>query len=498
MLTRREMARLTVAGVVAASRGFAAEYQQYDALGLAQLIAKKQITPLELLNAVRTRAEAVQQKCNALSQQFFDKAEAQIKQGLPAGPFHGVPFVLKDLGHQMAGTPTTSACRLYQDAAYDFDSTLVERFKKAGLVIFGKSTTPEMGFAVSTESRMYGRTRNPWNTERVAGGSSGGASVLVAARAIPMAHATDGGGSIRIPASCCGIFGLKPSRGRVPFGPTAVEGWNGMSIGHAVTISVRDSAAMLDAIAGPETGSPYWAPPPQRPYLKEVGVDPGKLRVAMILDLPTPLDPECRKAVTDTAKLCESLGHQVEEVKLPVDLPALNPARTTVIYVSLARVLEDRAKALGREVQESDLEPITWSSYQRARQIPGVTYSRAINDCQMAGLALAKFQQKYDLILGPTLAKPPIPLGLCDLSRKDAAAYTADTTNFANWLWLFNVTGQPAVSVPLHWTPDGLPVGVMFAARFGDEATLFRLSAQLEKARPWEKKQPPMNADLRR
>src|SRR6266481_4959552 len=232
------------------SKGLAAEYQEYDALGLAQLIASKQITPLELLNAVRARAEVVNSKLNALCQQFFDKAEAQIKEGLPNGAFRGVPFVLKDLGHQIAGTPTTYASRLFRDSVYESDSTLVTRHKQAGLVIFGKSTTPEMGVSTSTESAMFGATRNPWNTERTAGGSSGGSAALVAARAVPMAHATDGGGSIRIPASCFGVFGLKPTRGRVPYGPAALEGWAGMSIAHAETISVRDSAALLDATAG--------------------------------------------------------------------------------------------------------------------------------------------------------------------------------------------------------------------------------------------------------
>ncbi len=493
MVTRRQLIRTTAAAAGAAlePRGLAAEYHQYDGLGLAQLIAKKQITPLELLHAVRARAEAVNAKLNALSQQFFDKAEAQLRQGLPAGPFRGVPLVLKDIGHQLAGTPTTNACRLYKDAVYDFDSTLVARYKQAGLVMFGKSTTPEMGVAPSTESAMFGPTRNPWNLERTAGGSSGGGSALVAARVVPMAHASDGGGSIRIPASCCGVFGLKPTRGRVPFGPTALEGWNGMSIHHAVTISVRDSAALLDAAAGPELGSPYWAPPPHRPFLKEVGADPGKLRIALVLDLPTaPFDPECRKAATDAAKLCESLGHRVEEARLPVDLAALNQNRVIPVRVSLARVLEDRAAALGRRLEESDVEPVTWAFYQMGVRFTSLDYSRALAACQLAGLGMAKFHQTYDVILGPTLGKPPVRLGLLSLSRQDVQGFLSESAAFNNWAWLFNVTGQPSVSAPLHWTPEGLPVGVMFSARFGDEATLFRLAAQLEKARPWSQRRP--------
>ncbi|MGH9661380.1 MAG: amidase, partial [Bryobacteraceae bacterium] len=336
MITRRELL------AAPALLGLAAEIDRHDALGWAGLIAKKQITPEELLRAVRARVEALNPKLNAFCQLFFDKAEAQIKQGLPTGPFRGVPFPMKDIGHQLAGTATTAASRIYKDNVPDFDSTLVERYKRAGLVIFGKTTTPEMGVAPTTESAMYGATRNPWNLERTPGGSSGGAAAAVATRIVPMAHATDGGGSIRIPASCCGVFGIKPTRGRVPFGPTALEGWNGLSIGHCVTVSVRDSAALLDAASGPELGSPYWAPPPARPFLKECGADPGKLRIALALSTPlgTPLDPECRAAATAAGKLCESLGHTVEEARPALDYPAVAAAFLAVQRVSFARGIE--------------------------------------------------------------------------------------------------------------------------------------------------------------
>jgi Asp-tRNA(Asn)/Glu-tRNA(Gln) amidotransferase A subunit family amidase len=306
-----------------------------------------------------------------------------------------------------------------------------------------------------------------------------------------MAHATDGGGSIRIPASCCGVFGLKPTRGRVPYGPAAFEGWAGMSIAHAETISVRDSAALLDATAGPELGAPYWAPPLQRAFLSEIGVDPGKLRIALVLDSPAaPLDPECAKAAAEAAKLCESLGHRVEEARLPVDLAALNQTRAIAVRVSVARILEDRAAVLGRRVAESDLEPVTWAIYQMGARPSAVEYSRAVAACQLSGLAMAKFHQRYDVILGPALAKPPVPLGVMSLSRKDVQGFFSDMSAFNNWAWLFNVTGQPSMSVPLYWSPGGLPIGAMISARFGDEATLFRLAAQLETARPWAKRRP--------
>ncbi|HLF84119.1 MAG TPA: amidase [Blastocatellia bacterium] len=472
--------------------GLAAEYDQYDGLGLAALVAKRQVTPLELLNAVRQRLEAINPKVNATAQVFFDKAEARIKQGLLAGPFKGVPFVLKDLGQQMAGTITSYGSRVFKDNTPDFDSTLVARYKQAGLVIFAKTASPEFGLTTTTESVLFGKTRNPWNLERTSGGSSGGSSALVASRVVPMAHGSDGGGSIRIPASCCGLFGLKPTRGRVPLGPTQFEGWNGCSHHHALTISVRDSAALLDISGGAEQGSPYFSPPPERPFLKEVGADPGKLRIALAVATPagTPLDPECKKAATEAAKLCESLGHKIEEAQPPIEDAWMREAFLTVLRVSLARTLDDAAKPLGRSVTDKDVEQVTWVIAQAGRAITSVAYSRAIATMHQVGLAMAKFQQKYDVILSPTLAKPPVALGVLSLSPANIAQYTKDVTEFGPYTALYNVTGQPSMSVPLHWSADGLPIGVMFSGRFGDDATLLRLAAQLEKAKPWARLKP--------
>ncbi len=466
------------------------DYDKYDGLGLAELIRKKQITPTELLHAVRQRLEAVNPKLNAFAALFFDKAEAQIKQGLPDGPFKGVPYALKDLGMNLTGTVTTYGSRVWKNNLASFDSTLVARYKNAGLVIFGKTTSPELGLTTTTESVAFGKTRNPWNLERTSGGSSGGASSAVAARIIPMGHASDGGGSIRIPASCCGLFGLKPTRGRIPFGPAALEGWNGCSAHHAVTISVRDSAALLDSSHGAELGSPYWCPPPARPFLKEVGVDPGKLRIAFAPAPPggVAVDAECKQAAADAAKLCESLGHRVEETTLPIDNAFFRQSFLTVITVSMARALEDATSILGHAVTEADVEPATWAMYQQGKTINSVVYSRSIANMHQVGLTMAKFQEKYDVILSPTLAKPPMPLGV--LSLDDPARYGKEVSEFSPFTALYNVTGQPSMSVPLHWTRDGLPVGVMFSARFGDEATLFRLAAQLEKAKPWANRKP--------
>jgi len=472
--------------------GLAAEYDQYDGLGLAALVAKRQVTPLELLNAVKRRLEAINPKLNATAQVFFGKAEAQIKQGLPDGPFRGVPFVLKDLGQQLAGTITSYGSRVFKDNTPDFDSTLVTRYKQAGLVIFAKTTSPEFGLTTTTESVLFGKTHNPWNLERTSGGSSGGSSALVASRVVPMAHGSDGGGSIRIPASCCGLFGLKPTRGRVPLGPTQFEGWNGCSHHHALTISVRDSAALLDISGGVEPGSPYFSPPPERPFLREVGADPGKLRIALAVATPagTPLDPECRKAATEAAKLCESLGHKVEEAQPPIEDAWMRDAFLTVLRVSLARTLDDAAKPLGRTVTEKDVEPVTWILAQAGRAVNVVAYSRAIATLHQVGLAMAKFQQSHDVILSPTLAKPPVPLGVLSLSPANIAAYTKDVTEFGPYTAIYNVTGQPSMSVPLHWSADGLPIGVMFSGRFGEDATLLRLASQLEKAKPWAGTKP--------
>jgi amidase/6-aminohexanoate-cyclic-dimer hydrolase len=472
--------------------GFAAEYDRYDGLGLASLVAKKQITPTELLNAVRQRLEAVNPKINAVAHVFFDKAEAQIKRGLPSGPFTGVPFVLKDLGQQLAGTITSNGSRVFKDNVPDFDSTLVARYKQAGLVIFAKTTSPELGLTTTTESVLFGKTRNPWNLDRTSGGSSGGSSAVVASRIVPMGHGSDGGGSIRIPASCCGLFGLKPTRGRVPLGPTQFEGWNGCSHHHALTISVRDSAALLDASNGIETGSPYFSPPPARPFLKEVGADPGKLRIALAIETPagTPLDPECRKAAIEAAKLCESLGHTIEEAHLPFEDTWMRSAFLAVLRVSIARTLEDGAKALGRPVMEKDVEPVTWVTAEAGRAISSISYSRAIGTMHQVGLAMARFQEKYDVILSPTLAKPPVQLGVLSLTPNSIADYGRDVSEFGPYTALYNVTGQPSMSVPLHWSPEGLPIGVMFSGRFGEDATLLRLASQLEKARPWVGQRP--------
>src|SRR5215468_4114816 len=338
------------------------EFARYDGLGLAQLVRRREVTAGEVLEAAIAQVEASNHVINAVVCRLYDQARSAITAGLAAGPFTGVPYLLKDLGAHYKGAVTTFGGALFKDFVVDHDSEITARLKRAGLVIFGKTNTPELGLASSTEPRLFGPTRNPWHLDHSAGGSSGGSAAAVAAGMAPMAHATDGGGSIRIPASACGLFGLKPTRARNPAGPDAGEGWSGASVGHAVTWTVRDSAALLDATSGPDVGDPYWAPPPARPFLEEVGRDPGRLRVALATRPwnGQPVDAECEDAARAAARLCEGLGHRVEETTPEIDARALGEATVVIIGANVLASLEGRAAALGRALAATDVERVTW------------------------------------------------------------------------------------------------------------------------------------------
>jgi amidase/6-aminohexanoate-cyclic-dimer hydrolase len=474
-------------------------FERHDGLGMAELVRRREVSAAELLEAAIARCDAVAGTLNAVPLRHDAEARAQLA-ALPAGaPFAGVPFLLKDLNVALAGTVTSNGSRFFRDARHAEDSEIVRRYRAAGLVIFGKTSSPELGLTGTAESVLHGATRNPWNLDRIVGGSSGGAGAVVAARVVPIAHASDGAGSIRTPASCCGVFGLKPSRGRVPLGPARLEGWNGLSTQHAVSLSVRDNAALLDATAGPETGSPYLAPPSARPWLSEVGADPGRLRVALV-ETPlggTPVDPVVQAALLDTARLLESLGHRVEPARLPVDHTATNAAMLATLGVSTLLAVREREQALGRAAGPDDLEPITAWFAEIGRGIDGLGYARARQAFDAAGRAMARFHERHDVVLSPTLAKPPLPLGVIGLSPRDRDAFVREIVEFGPFAAVANMTGQPAMSVPLAWTGDGLPMGMMFAAALGNEALLYRLAGQLEQARPWRGRRPPQAVPLR-
>ena len=463
------------------------EYESYDALGLADLVRRGEVTASELLDAAMARASDRNPSLNAIVIDMEKEARAAIEAGLPNGPLEGVPFLLKDLHLLYAGVRSTNGSVLFQDQVADHDSVLVERYKRAGLVIFGKSASPEFGVTATTESRLFGDTRNPWSLEHSSGGSSGGASSAVSGGILPAANASDGGGSIRIPASCCGLFGLKPTRGRTPMGPDAGEGWSGMSCVHAVTRSVRDSAALLDATHGADRGAPYRAPEPIRPYLQEVVEAPGRLRIS-IQRAPwngSNIHADCLAAVDDAARLLEGLGHDVEDAPFAVDFSILGSATSVIMSANLRAAVTDRLGLLERELQDDDLEPITRSIYESASKRTAEDYARSVRTIHAAGRTVDAHFERYDLILSPTMATPPLPLGAISLSNPDLASYGRDIIKTVGFTQLFNASGHPAASLPLHWNDAGLPIGIQLAARFGDEAMLFRVSAQLEQERPW-------------
>jgi amidase len=371
------------------------------------------------------------------------------------------------------------------------DSALAAAYKAAGLVVFGKTNTPEFGQWPVTESDFLGPARNPWDTARTPGGSSGGASAAVAAGIVPAAHASDGGGSIRIPASCCGLFGLKPSRGRVSFAPLG-EGWAGASVHHAVTRSVRDSAALLDTACRPQPGDPYFLSVPERPYAEEVARDPGRLRIGFTtaaMQSAQPLDPECAAAVEDAARLCESLGHGVEPVTIPGDVAAMAAAAGQVISASIAATLDAEAERRGRPIEDGEVERLTLATYRRGQGVAGTAYVRSVQALHAYTRAQAQVFEDYDILLLSTLGRPAIPVGWI---FEDVTALAQRLFSFMPNTQAFNNTGQPAMTVPLAWSQGGLPIGIQFVARMGAEDVLFRLAGQLEQARPWFGRTAPL------
>ncbi|EDP66044.1 amidase family protein [alpha proteobacterium BAL199] len=470
------------------------DYGRYDAIGLADLIRSGAVSTAEVLESAIARADAVNPAINAIVRRLDDRARASAANGIGSGPFAGVPFLFKDLYTWEAGVPTGNGSHFWDGFVAPVDFTYVERCRAAGLVSFGRTATSEEGVSISTESVATGATRNPWNLERTAGGSSGGAAAAVAAGIVPMAHASDGGGSIRIPAAQCGLFGLKPSRGRMPMGPFVGEGWGGLATGHVVSRSVRDSAAMLDATAGPAPGDPYAAPAPLRPYLQEVGGDPGRLRVALHLDGldGVPLDPENRRAVEEAGRLLEGLGHTVTEAQPAIDAAALNRAIMVIVATNSWNTLAFRSAELGRAPDGAGYQRSTREIAEAGRTLTATEYAASVATFHRAGRVFGQFFEAYDVLVSTTMRRPPFALGIMLADETGGEAFGHRCQAEMPVTHHFNMTGCPAMSVPLHWTADNLPVGIHIGAAYGREDLLLRLAGQLEQARPWFDRRPDL------
>jgi amidase len=463
-----------------------------DATAQAELIRRKEIRPAELLEATIARIERANPSLNAVVTPMYDAARSAATRPLPDAPFAGVPLLLKDLLAEYGGAPLTEGSDFLADFRPREDSELVARLKRAGFVVAGKTNTPEFGILPTTEPRRFGPTRNPWALDRTPGGSSGGSAAAVAARLVPVAHANDGGGSIRIPASCCGVFGFKPSHGRNPLGPRYGDVFGGLVSEHVVSVSVRDSARVLDATAGPEPGGLDWGRP-ERPFAAEVGADPGRLRIGFTTASPTgvPVHADCVAAVADAAALCADLGHElVADTPLPIDGREVGRAFAVAWSAGTAWTIDDWARRTGRTPDAGLVEPLTWALAERGRRWTAADYFRARQDMQQAARAVARLFRDIDLWLSPVLAEPPVPLGTFEAPAGDPTRALRRAGAFSPFTFAANVTGQPAMSVPLVWNAEGLPIGVQVMARFGDEATLFRLAAQLEAARGWAARRP--------
>ncbi len=472
---------------------------------------RREVEPHELVEQAISAIERVNPQLNAVVHPMFNQARAAARRPLPDGVFRGVPFVVKDLDGFVTGEPYTGGCRLLHEFVPDHDSEIILRMRRSGVILVGKTNTPELGILALTEPELHGPTRNPWDPERTPGGSSGGTAAIVAARAVPMGHGGDGGGSIRIPASACGLFGLKPTRGRNPLGPDAGEGWGGYVQPHVLTRSVRDSAAMLDATCGDEPGSPYSAPPRLRPFVEELHQAPGRLRVAFSTGslYGRNMHEDGVAAVREAARLCEALGHEVVEASPSFDCDELVRAYFVQVCASVAATITELERLSGRRATPSAFEAPTWLLGQIGRRLSALDLQLSRDACQRLGRSMASFHARYDVFLSATLADLPAHIGELSLTNSERAGLAflrlvpakplldkvlaelgAKNLERTPNTMIFNQTGQPAMSVPLHVNADGLPIGVQFSARFGDEATLFRLAAQLEQAQPWAARRP--------
>lgn len=470
------------------------EYETFDGVGLADLVAKGEISPRELVEAAFARINARDGEVGALVRRLEEMAYDAAENVQPGtSPLAGVPTLLKDLGVALEGVPTGNGTRHLLDVPARFTSTVVRRIQDAGLPILGKTSTAQLGLAYTTEPQDLFPTCNPWDRSRTAGGSSGGAGAAVAAGYVPLAHASDGGGSIRVPASANGLVGLKPSRGRVSLGPIVGEAWSGLATNLVVSRSVRDTAAALDIMSGWEPGDPYVAPPPDGLFLEDVGRPSARLRIALMPQFSEacPTDPVCRTAVEDTAKLLEDFGHTVEEAAPEFDREAYQRAFLDTVAGHLLDEVTSIAERLGRSPAPGDFEPTTEAIAEYGRRGGLLQHLRGRTHLQRVARSVGAFFTRFDLLLTPTLAKPPVELGEIDLDCTELEVSGRQMVGFSPFTGLANATGEPAISLPLYWSTDGLPIGTMLHGPLGSEATLLQVAAQCESARPWFNKRPP-------
>jgi amidase len=469
-------------------------FGNHDALGLAALVKAGEVTPSELVEEVIGRIEAVNPQLNAIIYKNYDEARQRAGSGVPDGPFQGVPYLMKELATMWEGVPQTNSCAYFKDFVAPLDSEIVARLRRAGFILVGSTNAPEFGWALTTEPQMYGKTSNPWREDVSPGGSSGGSAAAVAAGVLPLAEASDAAGSIRGPASQCGLVGLKPSRGRTTLAPLNADFFYGAAHFFCVSRTVRDTAAYLDVTSSELPGDPYNTTSPEASWLGQVGVEPGRLRIGFTVSDPhgRPVHPEAVTAVHKTAKLLESLGHHVEVHDMDIDADAAWRNYTRITAVQTAMVFGGAAQYIGHEVTAEEVSPTMFAIIERGKSLSAIEHSSDIEAYRLFSRQIAGDLASYDVFLTPTLTHPPRPFGTWDMSEPDIDVYNAGWTD-AVFLYLFNISGQPAMSLPMHWSDDGLPIGVQIVGRPSDETTLIRLAAQLEVAQPWIQRRPPIS-----